>query len=168
MSLGDRLNEILCRWQSADIRRRDCLYEVWDVGWPWLFASRRRQRREAVASCRRELLTTLLESDGSNFLSHHEPPQEYEAPGNWQPAGEATWLVPADFNVDDSVVKRWLFVLGDWCLYKGLRPLERGGPDVFRCSAREVVAWMSANSLWALIESFHDDASWVVALNTAH
>src|SRR5713226_2449091 len=110
MSLGEHINEILYRCQSGDIRQRDRIHEVWDVGSPGLFAfRRRRQRCEAVARCRRELLATLLHSGESIFLRHPEAPRDNEVPGNWQPAGEATWLVPSDFNVDDSAVKHWLF-----------------------------------------------------------
>jgi hypothetical protein len=110
-------------------------------------------------------LTTLLASDGPTFLAHHEPPKDYEVPGNWHPAAEAMWLVPSDFDLDDPVVKHWLD-LGDWSFYSAPGPAVEKSPDVFRCSAAELLGWMSASSVQALIESFHDDTDWVVALGT--
>jgi hypothetical protein len=167
MSLTEHINEILSRWQSADLRRRDTSLPVWDLGQPGLFARHRRQRREAVAACRRELLTTLLESNGPIYLMHQDPPKEYGIPGNWQAVHEATWLVPSDFDLDDPEVKHWLFALGNWRFYSASGPAEGKWPDAFRCSAAELVAWMTATSMQTLIESFHDDTDWVVALGTA-
>ncbi|MCI0641955.1 MAG: hypothetical protein L0Y72_31150 [Gemmataceae bacterium] len=157
----------MSRWQSADIRRREDALSVWDLRLPRLFSRRRRQRREAVATCRRELLTALLASTGPIFLMHKEPPKEYAIPGNWRSAGEASWVVPADFNLDDPVVRHWLFDLGDWRFYSSVGPVAGKWPDVFRCGAAELLAWMSANAVRVLIESFHDDTEWVVAQGTA-
>jgi hypothetical protein len=165
MSVGEQLSEILSRWQSEDVRRRDGSLPVWDIGRPGLFARHRRRRQEVVAACRRELLTTLLRSDAVIYLMHHEPPREYDVPGSWQPAGTATWLVPPGFDLGDPVVMHWL-ALGDWRFYSAPGPAE-GGPDVFRSSAAGLMAWMSGKRVRALIESFHDDTEWVVALATA-
>ena len=167
MSLGEHMNEILCRWQGTDIRRRDRISGIWDIGWPWLFAVSRRKRHYAVAACRRELMATFVESAAPIFLRHPEPPQEYSVSGNWRPAGDATWLVPSEINLDDPAVKHWLFALGDWRLFQAPRLPATESPDAFRCSARDLVEWMSANSVLALIESFHDDAHWVVAVSMA-
>jgi hypothetical protein len=164
MSLGEPMNEILCRWEGGDIlRRREPALPVWDLRQPGLFA---RQRRKAVAACRRELLTTLLGSGGPVFLMHGDPPERNGIPGNWQPAGRATWLVPPDFNPDHPAAAYWLFSLGNWTFYTAPTPAENM-PDVFRCSASELLAWMNARSVQALIDSFHDDTDWVVALGAA-
>jgi hypothetical protein len=103
----------------------------------------------------------------SIILRHHEPPSDYSVPGNWQPAAAATWLVPSDLNLDDPAVNRWLFVLGDWTFYSAPHPVEGKWPDVFRSTAGELVTWMNAQSIRVLIESFHDDTDWVVALGSA-
>jgi hypothetical protein len=166
MSLGEHINEILCRWQNQDIRRRDGSLPVWDLARPGLFAQRRRKRRDAVAACRRELLTAVLASDRPLFLMPPGSPTEYEVPGCWQPAGAATWLVPADFDPGHPAVQYWLFALGDWRLYRAPRVAEERSPDLFRCGAAELLAWMDAHAVQALIESFHDDTEWVVALGT--
>jgi hypothetical protein len=160
------MEEILCRWASAEIRRRDDSLPVWDIGWPGFFARNRRRRREAVAACRRELLGTLLRSPGPIFLVH-EPPRENGVPGDWQLACEGTWLVPLDFNLDHPAVTYWLFALGNWKFYRAPAPAEGNGPDAFRCRAAELLAWMKARSVQTLIESFHDDTDWVVALSPA-
>ncbi len=163
---GQRMNEILSRYEGVDIRRRDSALPVWDLGRPGFFARHRRRRREAVAAGRREVLNALLGSPGPVFLMH-EPPQEYEVPGQWQPAGEGTWLVPPDFNFGHPAVGYWLFALGNWRFYRAAAPAEGDWPDTFRCAAAELLAWMRARSVMALIESFHDDTDWVVALDAA-
>jgi hypothetical protein len=160
------LREILCRWESTDIRRREGFLPVWDLGQPGFLARHRRQRREAIASCRRETLIAFLEGEGSVFLVH-EPPQDYEVPGDWQRVGVATWLVPPDVNLEHPAVAYWLFVVGNWRLYRAPAPTMGNAPDAFRCRAAELLSWMQAESVQALIESFHDDSAWVVALDTA-
>jgi hypothetical protein len=158
--------QVLRRWQNEDIRQRDQSVAVWEVGRPGLFARHRRQRRQAVAACRRELLTTMLASDGPLFLIPPGPPEEYEVPGEWCPAGAATWLVPMDFTPDHPAVQYWLFTIGNWRLYRAAGAVEGKSPDVFRCNAGELLAWMNANAVEALIEAFHDDTEWVVAVST--
>ena len=160
MTLGDRLNAILSRWQGDEIHRRATSLPVWDLGRPGFFS---RQRRDAVAACRRELLTALLNCERPIYLAPPEPPHEYKIPGDWQPAGKTTWLVPADFDPDHPAVRHWLFALGDWRLYQAAGPVEAKSPDVFRCDAAELLAWMNDQAVEALIESFHDDTDWVVA-----
>jgi hypothetical protein len=92
-----------------------------------------------------------------------ESPSEYDVPGNWQSASKATWLVPGDFNLDHPTVKHWLFDLGHWTIYSAPQPVEGKWPDVFGCSAAELIAWMRAKAVRALIVSFHDDTDWVAA-----
>jgi hypothetical protein len=157
------MNEILSCFRSADVRPRDDSLPVWDVGRPGLFARQRRHRRQTVAECRRQLLSAVLGGDGPIFLTH-EPPRDYEVPGDWQPAGEATWLVPRDFDPDHPAAAYWLFVIGNWNLYRAPAPPEGRWPDAFRCGAAELLEWMRAKSVQALIESFHDDTDWTVAL----
>jgi hypothetical protein len=166
MIASQHVTEILSRRESTDIRRRDGPLPVWDLGRPGFFARHRRQRREAVAACRRELLNALLGCHGPIFLMH-ETPQGYEVPGAWRPVGGATWLVPRDFNLDHPAVGYWLFALGNWRLYRAPALAEGNWPDAFRCAAGELLAWLKAKSVWTLIESFHDDTDWVVALDTA-
>ena len=134
MTNSQHITDILSRSESADIRRREGILPVWDLGRPGLFSPHRRQRREAVAACRRELLKTLLGGQGPTFLVH-EPPEEYEVPGEWQRANEDTWIVPPHFDLDHPAVAYWLFVLGDWKLYRAAAATEGNWPDAFRCTA---------------------------------
>jgi hypothetical protein len=108
-------------------------------------------------------MSCLLSADGPVFVAHWEPPAEYDVPGEWQPVNGQTWLVPSVFNGRDPASRRWLS-LGDWCLYSA--PAPPAGTrwlDAFRCTAAELLAWMSGHSVAAMIESFHDDYAWVVA-----
>ncbi len=166
MLCSEQMNDILCRWQNQDIRRRESSLPVWDVGWPGLFARHRRQRREAITGCRRELLSCLLACQERVFLMH-EPPRDWEVPGEWQPASELTWLVPLEFKLEHPAIKYWLSI-GNWTFYSAPAPAEGNWPDPSRCGAADLLAWMSSRSVHALIDSFHDDASWVVAFDRAN
>jgi hypothetical protein len=167
MTLGARLDELLSRRRTENIRRRDHSLAVWDVGQPGLFARLRRERKQAIEACRAELMSCLLSAGGPVFVTHHEPPAEYDVPGEWQPMNEHTWLVPSDFNGHDPASRRWLS-LGDWCFYAAPAPAPgTSRPDAFRCTAAELLNWMSEQSVEAMIESFHDDYTWVVAASDA-
>jgi hypothetical protein len=111
-------------------------------------------------------LNAFLGCQGPVFLMH-ESPHEHEVPGDWQAASEGTWLVPRDFSLEHPAVEYWLFVLGNWRLYRAPAPATGTWPDAFRCRAAELLTWMKAKSVQALIESFHDDSAWVVALDIA-
>jgi len=159
---NDQMNQILLRRQSDDICPRESSLPVWDIKWPGILARYRRHRKESVAACRRELLSSLLSSQDPVFLIH-EPPRDYGVPGEWQAASEATWLVPANFNVDQPAAQSWLS-MGNWTFYTAQNPAERDWPDP--SSALALLVWMKTNSVKALIDSFHDDVSWVVAFET--
>src|SRR5262249_61605589 len=84
---------------TPDIGRPTALSPVWNFVLPGFFPPRRRQRQQAVAECRRQLLNAFLNCDRTLFLMH-EPPQDYDVFGDWQRAGERTWLVPRDFDYE--------------------------------------------------------------------
>jgi hypothetical protein len=164
--VGQRLLAILAAHEGPDVRRRDSATAVWDLSHPGLVARRRRQRRAAVEACRGELLGTLLGGEPV-FLLNPESPREWDVPGDWRPAGASTWLVPPGFDPHEPATQRWLFTIGDWCFYLAASAVEEGWPDVFRCSAATLQAWMREKWMQALIASFHDDAEWVVAVGAA-
>ena len=163
MHLGERVNEILSRWQSEDIRPRNGSIAVWDTHWPGLFSRRRRLRKQAVVTCRRELLSCLLASEVSLFIVHGDSPEGCGVPGPWQWVAQSTWKLPKQFDFDHPDAKYWLFHLGNWCMYSAAAPVQVDWPDPARCSASELVSWMKKHSVTALIDSFHDDVSWVIA-----
>ena len=163
--LSEHLKDIFSHWKTPDIRSRDDSLAVWDIGRPGLWARDRRKRRQAVAECRREILGAVLEFNGPIFVVH-EPPLDCDVPGDWQPAGERTWLVPPDFDHNHPGVQYWLFHLSNWRIYCASNPVNGQWLDAFGCSAGELLAWMSARSVAALIQSFHDDTEWVVAFDT--
>jgi hypothetical protein len=111
-----------------------------------------------------ELLSQVLASSSPVFIVHQEPPDDYEVPGNWQRTDDSTWRVPADLDLTDSVSKNWLFGVGNWCLYSAPAAVDGICPDAFRMSASELSSWIHENSVAVLIDSFHDDSDWVVAL----
>jgi hypothetical protein len=109
------------------------------------------------------LLEALLKPGGPVYIVPPEPPQECDVPGNWERAGHKTWQVPERFDPAGSAVERWLFLPGNWRLYRAAHLVESPWPDLFRSEAGEMLAWMETHAIEAVIESFHDDSEWVVA-----
>jgi hypothetical protein len=54
--------------------------------------------------------------------------------------------------------------LGNWQLYAAKRPLTAPVPNTFRIEPDEVVAFMTAHDLVLLVDVFHDDTDWCIAL----
>src|SRR5262249_13455356 len=136
-------------------------------GRPRLLARRRRQRQEGVQACRAEVLAAFLGAGAPAFLSHPEPPAEYDVAGDWQPAGPSTWGVPPGCDPQERAARGWVATPRAWCLYLASAPIDEPWPDVSRCGAAELLAWMQARSLRALVASFHDDVEWVVVFRPA-
>ena len=164
MSLCERMCEVLSQSKSEDLCLRDVSLPVWHLVRPSVWTSRRRERTESVTALKIELLSQVLTSTSPVFIVHQEPPDDYEVPGNWQRTDDSTWRVPADLDLTDSVSKNWLLGIGNWCLYSAPAPVVGICPDAFRMSASELLSWMRENSVAVLIDSFHDDSDWVVAL----
>jgi tetratricopeptide (TPR) repeat protein len=81
--------EILCGRQSEDIFQRDDSLPVWNIGWPRLFARRRRQRRESVKACRCELFTSLLLADYNESIKLSKGSTAFVCRGlTWQAKGD--------------------------------------------------------------------------------
>ena len=71
--------------------------------------------------------------------------------------------VPSDVVLEDKRTERWLD-LGNWCLYAAPSPTA-DLLDFHRASPRELVAWLTDNGVEIVVDAFHDNASWVVAIS---
>jgi hypothetical protein len=96
---------------------------------------------------------------------HPDNPADYEVIGEWVSAGLSTYRIPPLLDLEDPGTKQRLFNLGNWQAYVAARPVESGWPDPARIAPTELVSWMSRTGLLVLVDSFHDDVSWVVAIS---
>lgn len=157
--LETHLLSILERYANANVRPRDRARRVWDLTDPSLSL-----RATPIDPCKREILRTLVREGETAFLTHHEDPNEQGVPGHWQSTGLRTWNPPRDLDVDEPATGHWLFTLGNWCCYVSASPVLGGWPDPARSSSEALLAWMERTGVQVLVDSFHDDVSWVVAL----
>jgi hypothetical protein len=54
--------------------------------------------------------------------------------------------------------------LGNWQLYAASEPLRIPTPDTFRDPPEAVLAFMAAHGVVLLIDVFHDDTDWCIAV----
>lgn len=54
--------------------------------------------------------------------------------------------------------------LGNWQLYAASRPVAIPHPDLFRTKPRLILTFMREQEITLLIDVFHDDADWCVAV----
>lgn len=118
-------------------------------------------RDAEVARTKTLLLEAAWEWPGPLFFAPGNPLEEDVRPFV-QPDGRA-WRVDkrrtaSDFYATDSASR-----LGNWQLYAAERPVE-ALPDAHRTSPADLIAFMDANGIVLLIDSFHDDTDWCVAI----
>ena len=159
--------KVLAALSTLDPRdcRRDLEVPVWHLNEPGLLASRATARRQALLRSKIAMLTALAIHSSSAYLVHPDNPADYEVIGEWVSAGSNTYRMPPLLDLEDSSTKQWLFNLGNWQAYVADKPVESGWPDPARVAPTELVSWMSQTGLLVLIDSFHDDVGWVVAIS---
>jgi len=105
-------------------------------------------------------LLELVCADGAPFLHYDEdPPSQPEL-------ASVSVLEPGVFRLPTAIHGRalleWL-ALGNWLLYIAPRRLT-ASMDLCRSSDDQVVAFLEHSGAKVVIDSFHDDVSWVVAV----
>lgn len=167
------LTNVTTALDAVDARdvRRDGAYTVWHLNEPGLFARSGGSRRQAVQQCKRRLLELFAET-GSAYLCHSEDPAESGANGPWVPGQSQTTALPTKIDLDDQGTQYWLFSLGNWHAYVAPAAIHYAAPASSnarwpapaRSRAEALRDWMPQVGILALIDSFHDDVSWVVAV----
>jgi hypothetical protein len=112
-----------------------------------------------VEQCKRELLESICR-DAQPFVHYEESPMGETglegsvevAPGVWQLA----------LGVSGPALLKWLY-LGNWQLYVRAEPL-REMSDLCRSTDIEVAAFVTQSEAKVVIDSFHDDVSWVLGV----
>jgi hypothetical protein len=138
-----RLSQILCG-APHDLCRREG--DVW----------RLEGSRQAVEVVKRHLLEAASES-GPVFVHYDDQPP----PGlDISQISVDLWLVPK--SQSGQLLLEWLY-MGNWVLYPGKNPISRL-IDFARASAESVSMFVEQHDIPFLIDSFHDDVSWTVAV----
>jgi hypothetical protein len=111
--------------------------------------------RQAEA-CKADVLAAVCRS-ARPFVHYEDSPV-----GLLEGAAEVVpgvWQLP--LGASGPVVLEWLY-MGNWQLYVRSEPLVEV-PDLCRASDAEVEAFVRESGASVVIDSFHDDVSWVVA-----
>ncbi len=72
--------------------------------------------------------------------------------------------MPSSIDLEAKVTQHWLFSLGNWTVYAAPGPVVAGWPDPFRTKPDPLIAWMVEQEVSFLVDSFHDDTDWLVAI----
>jgi len=158
----EALRAVLVAHEGEDVRQGESR-DAWYLSYPPLLVSGREARRDRVNRCKRQLLRVLLGAPRGIFLSHHEDPSAAGVPARWTRAGKYHWNLPANLNLDEPTTEYWLFALGNWRIHAAAAPVEHKPIDPARAAETDLLAWMRDNGVSFLIDSFHDDVSWVIA-----
>jgi hypothetical protein len=112
-----------------------------------------------VEQCKVELLEAIC-SDARPFVHYEEPPMGEPGLEGSVEVAQGVWQLP--LGAAGSVLLKWLY-LGNWQLYVRAEPLPQI-PDLCRSTNVEVETFVSQCGASALIDSFHDDVSWVLGV----
>jgi hypothetical protein len=136
---------------------------VWAIDEPTLLRVRASDRRKHVEQAKLEILR-LVASTSTAVIVHPDPPAEHVLPGTWTPTPVSRGsFVPSDLDLTDDVLTHWLFALGNWTVFSNSHVPKRY-PDLFRSPVSGSLAWMDDSGHDVVIDSFHDDMAWVIAL----
>lgn len=163
MALAGQILSLLRESASRDVRPDKSSERVWRLTYPRLFASDRSRRHEHVDTMKTRLLETLART-GTAMIHHPESPRDEKLPGEWLagPHPQA-WHVPVDLNLGDESIQYWLFTLGNWMMRAPDVETTRF-PDFARATVAAALSWVDEQAIQVVIDSFHDDVSWVVVL----
>ena len=167
MTLAAQTFSLLRQSASPDVRPDKSSERVWHLTYPGLFASDSSRRREHVDALKVRLLEIVVRT-GSAMIHHPDSPREEKLPGEWREGPQPqTWHVPADLDLADDSIASWLLTLGNWVMLAPDVETTRL-PDFARAPIPTVLSWVDEQAIELVIDSFHDDISWVVVLASAH
>jgi hypothetical protein len=113
----------------------------------------------AVEACRSSVLDAIC-ANADAFVHYDEPPTGYAGLDEVHAVTSRIWHVPK--GTPARALRDWLY-MGNWQLYAAPAPLTRI-EDLCRASDAAVAAFVQASGVGAIIDAFHDDVSWVVAI----
>jgi hypothetical protein len=156
MSLSE-IQEIL---EGSPARRRTAGKDVWllDTGPWWRFFS----NFQRLESTKESLLEAAWRLPCDLFFVPEEPLNKELVPF-LQHDGTA-WRIDKRRSSKEFYGTEPASGLGNWQLYAAMKPLASRTSDTFRASPEAILAFMAAHGVVLLIDVFHDDTDWCVAV----
>lgn len=112
-----------------------------------------------VEQCKVELLESICR-DAQPFVHYEEPPMSEPGLDGSAEVAPGVWQLP--LGAAGPALLKWLY-LGNWQLYVRPEPLPEL-PDLCRSTDIEVGTFVSQCEASVVIDSFHDDMSWVLGV----
>jgi hypothetical protein len=152
---------------ARDLRRAGDGVLVWRLSDPGVFARDGSERRDALAAAKKRILHVILEEKPPVFINHPDDPGDVGLVDGWERVAGATYALRTGFDFASRAAEYWLFTLGNWCFYSAAAPVTEKWPDSFTDDPVALLTWMRSAGVHALVDSWPDDAEWVVAIGAA-
>ena len=117
--------------------------------------------RPSIEHFKQQLLETIcLHSEP--FVHYEEPPPSDSSLRGAKAISAGVWQVPPGATGADLLA--WLY-MGNWQLYLASEPIECI-PDLCRSTAAQIRAFVQSSGVGLVVDSFHDDVSWSIGLES--
>jgi hypothetical protein len=145
---------------AAGARRAHPLLTVWDLDDPrWPFGARARQ----VEQGKQQVFHWLLERVPTLYLVTGETDDMGKVPGALYTGVEHTWRITP--SVSRTELESAALQYGSWALYARPEPVAPASlPDSFDTDPDSLVAALKRLDLGLLLQAWHDDVEWRLAL----
>ena len=155
------LSEIRAILEAGPARRVQTGLDVWllDIG-PWwrLFTA-----DDALERAKERLLEAAWKLPSPLFLLPPEPLEKEIAPFVTRDA--PAWRLNRARTAQEFYRTEPASVLGNWQLYAADHALPIPNPDTFRTRPESILQFMRSNGITLLIDVFHDNTDWCVAVH---
>ena len=152
------LSSIASTLDGSGAQRPDPALQVWRLDYGPLLKF---FRDSEVARTKASLLEAAWQLSSPLFFAPGKSLDEDLQPFV-QPDGRA-WKIDKSRTASDFYATEPASGVGNWQIYAADRPVE-ALPDAHRSSPADLIAFMKANRIALLIDAFHDDTDWCVAI----
>jgi hypothetical protein len=152
--------ELRTALEAGPARRQAQDADVWIVSRPSWWDGLR--GAGATESTKRQILRAIWDVPQPLFFLCEEPGDPDLAPFLHQELG--AWRIDAQSDPDRFYAAYPVSALGNWQLYGAPAPVDGKWPDSFREEPSAIIRFMQTHRMTLLVDSFHDDTDWCVAL----
>ena len=148
---------------QAGAMQPDPQYDVWDLAAPGCLG-RLIARRPILLSreMKHSILSIVLRGPLPVFFFQEEE-LDTEHAAAWSEVADGVWQLPADADPKALVASEALYC-GNWRIIVAERIPSAPMTDFIRAPASDVASFLKRSEAAVLIDSFHDDAVWRIAL----